>query len=310
MKCKVCGKESGKYVFCAKCNQKRENGEIIKCPICGQWHEKEAPCPTAAATDDLAPSPQQQEEGVTSAQSSTSFLYQAKSSLFTPTEKRYWDAIQRLLPQNCIAIPQANLASFILRTDQAHYQNELYRNVDILVTDNGYKPLFVIEINDQSHLTPARRERDEKVSKICEEAGIPIIRLWTSYGVNPDYIQKRIAETLASLPVARISHFSSSADRTKAPAANAGSKKGCYVATCVYGSYDCPPVWTLRRFRDAWLSKRWYGRLFIRFYYRTSPYLVKKWGHNGLFCRFCRSVLDHFVLHLKKQGISSEPYQD
>lgn len=23
-------------------------------------------------------------------------------------------------------------------------------------------------------------------------------------------------------------------------------KNGCYIATCVYGSYDCPQVWTLR----------------------------------------------------------------
>ena len=27
----------------------------------------------------------------------------------------------------------------------------------------------------------------------------------------------------------------------------------CYVATAVYGSYDCPEVWTLRRFRDVCL---------------------------------------------------------
>lgn len=26
--------------------------------------------------------------------------------------------------------------------------------------------------------------------------------------------------------------------------------KACYIATSVYGSYDCPEVWTLRRFRD------------------------------------------------------------
>ena len=30
---------------------------------------------------------------------------------------------------------------------------------------------------------------------------------------------------------------------------------GCYIATCVYGSYDCPEVWTLRRFRDDTLAK-------------------------------------------------------
>ncbi|MGN8659992.1 CFI-box-CTERM domain-containing protein [Catenibacterium mitsuokai] len=42
----------------------------------------------------------------------------------------------------------------------------------------------------------------------------------------------------------------------------------------MYGSYDCPSVWTLRRFRDDCLFKtigRW---LFIRFYYCISPSIV------------------------------------
>lgn len=33
------------------------------------------------------------------------------------------------------------------------------------------------------------------------------------------------------------------------------SEEGCYVATCVYGSYDCPQVWTLRRYRDYKLAE-------------------------------------------------------
>ena len=28
---------------------------------------------------------------------------------------------------------------------------------------------------------------------------------------------------------------------------------------CIYGSYDCPEVWTLRRYRDKFLSETWYG---------------------------------------------------
>ena len=31
-------------------------------------------------------------------------------------------------------------------------------------------------------------------------------------------------------------------------------KNGCYIATCVYENYDCPQVWTLRRFRDETLK--------------------------------------------------------
>lgn len=53
---------------------------------------------------------------------------------------------------------------------------------------------------------------------------------------------------------------------------------GCYVATCVYGSYDCPQVWTLRRYRDYTLAETWYGRAFIHTYYAISPTIVRWFG--------------------------------
>ena len=54
----------------------------------------------------------------------------------------------------------------------------------------------------------------------------------------------------------------------------------CYVATAVYGSYDCPEVWILRRYRDYTLAETWYGRAFIHTYYAISPTLVKWFGHT------------------------------
>ena len=42
------------------------------------------------------------------------------------------------------------------------------------------------------------------------------------------------------------------------------NESGCYVATSIYGSYDCPQVWTLRRFRDNTLENYWAGRTFPR----------------------------------------------
>ena len=55
---------------------------------------------------------------------------------------------------------------------------------------------------------------------------------------------------------------------------------GCYIATAVYGSYDCPEVWTLRRYRDNELAKTWYGRAFIHSCYAISPTF-----ENGLVIR-------------------------
>lgn len=73
------------------------------------------------------------------------------------------------------------------------------------------------------------------------------------------------------------------------------SNEGCYIATCVYGSYDCPEVLVLRRYRDNVLKSSFIGRLFIRIYYAVSPHLVRLFGNTGWFCKFWRSLLDKLI---------------
>ena len=85
---------------------------------------------------------------------------------------------------------------------------------------------------------------------------------------------------------------------------------GCYVATAVYGRYDCPQVWTLRRYRDHVLAKTWYGRAFIRTYYAISPTLVKCFGQKKWFIQIWRSKLDKMVAKLQAKGFASTPYDD
>lgn len=86
------------------------------------------------------------------------------------------------------------------------------------------------------------------------------------------------------------------------------SKCGCYIATCVYGSYDCPQVWLLRRFRDQALGRRLWGRVFIRFYYMVSPALVAAFGHRGWFRGVCKLFLDHLTSRLRRRGFEDSPY--
>ena len=89
-----------------------------------------------------------------------------------------------------------------------------------------------------------------------------------------------------------------------------GSSGGCYVATAVYGSYDCPQVWTLRTFRDNTLAETWYGRAFIHTYYAISPTLVKWFGHTDWFKKVWKGKLDRMVSNLNAKGVENTPYQD
>ncbi|MBQ7122530.1 MAG: zinc-ribbon domain-containing protein [Clostridia bacterium] len=88
------------------------------------------------------------------------------------------------------------------------------------------------------------------------------------------------------------------------------SSGGCYVATAVYGSYDCPEVWTLRRFRDDTLAETWYGRAFIRTYYAISPTLVKWFGETEWFKNMWKPTLDKMVKDLNDNGVDNTAYND
>ena len=90
----------------------------------------------------------------------------------------------------------------------------------------------------------------------------------------------------------------------------AEQKSSCYIATAVYGSYDCPEVWTLRRFRDNTLDRTWYGRAFIRTYYAVSPTLVRWFGKDSWFQALFRPMLDRLVAQLRQNGVEDTAYQD
>ena len=91
---------------------------------------------------------------------------------------------------------------------------------------------------------------------------------------------------------------------------NHSDSQGCYVATCVYGSYDCPQVWTLRRFRDNTLAETMLGRAFIHTYYAISPTIVKWFGKTEWFKKMWHGVLDKMVQRLNDNGVEDTSYND
>ena len=99
-------------------------------------------------------------------------------------------------------------------------------------------------------------------------------------------------------------------NRSKHRLRRSSDYKYCYIATAVYGNYDCPQVWTLRRYRDQYLSKSWLGRLFIKTYYAFSPGIVKIFGKSKWFNNFFKSYLDSKIRILNEKGIPDTPYQD
>ena len=87
-------------------------------------------------------------------------------------------------------------------------------------------------------------------------------------------------------------------------------KSGCYIATCVYGSYYHPNVRILRNYRDETLMNNFLGRLFVKIYYFISPGLVKIFGNFNWFKSLNKNILDIFSNTLKENGYTSDYIRD
>ena len=130
-------------------------------------------------------------------------------------------------------------------------------------------------------------------------------------GIDVSGIQKIIDEYGDKIKKYDSSYITPSiAKKTNSSSSDTSPSSGCYVATAVYGSYDCPEVWTLRRFRDNTLAETWYGKSFIKMYYAISPTLVRWFGNTTWFKTLWRKPLDKLVNALNRKGVENTPYHD
>lgn len=72
----------------------------------------------------------------------------------------------------------------------------------------------------------------------------------------------------------------------------------CYIATMAYGDYNHPQVVHLRHYRDSVLLSHVAGKLFVKFYYFTSPYLVRIFKNSTHANRLIRKILDKWITRI------------
>lgn len=137
-----------------------------------------------------------------------------------------------------------------------------------------------------------------------------IIKSMNEYSLylNDEYFNNQKA--IADKTIAKIRKYVADYQPPQIEPKKVSKSEGCYIATAVYGTYDSPELWTLRRFRDEKLRASAFGRLFVRFYYRVSPILVRHFGKYNLPKKCIRPLLDNFVKKLNKAGIISTEYTD
>lgn len=84
-------------------------------------------------------------------------------------------------------------------------------------------------------------------------------------------------------------------------AQNGSNSGSCYVATATYQNSFHPNVVLLRDFRDRFLRKSFFGRLFIDLYYKIGPSLSYLPEHYMFIRRLSKMVIDRIVLMIRSK---------
>lgn len=203
---------------------------------------------------------------------------------FQNSAPEYWDRLSKVIK---IFLYVIAITEEIMTEDSEFYQKESIKFVITCCTEICQQRQFVSEIINPGEMLEHEVKTDTKPVESIHRTYLDLYDNMCKKikELDPDYVPAEINRTMEI-------------------------KGGCYIATCVYGSYDCPQVWTLRRFRDYTLDETWYGRLFIKCYYAVSPTLVKLFGNYEWFKKPWKKFLDNAVEHLKSDGYADTKYHD
>jgi hypothetical protein len=120
--------------------------------------------------------------------------YRLRDDFLSPAEFSFYKVISPLIDAQLTIQSKVRLADifFVSRPNEnvSFFSRIAQKHLDFLVCDSRtMKPLFGIELDDSSHKRNDRQERDEFVEKICQVAGLPLLRM----PVQREYNAREIA---------------------------------------------------------------------------------------------------------------------
>ncbi len=144
--------------------------------------------------------PDEQKENTQNHEYTSNSKYISKTTFLTKNEKDFFEALHNAAGNHYHIFSQVRLADiFNARSNDtsAYYTafNKIAaKHVDFLLCSKNLKPIAGIELDDSTHKLDHRKQRDNFVNRLFEEAGLPLLRFPTQKKYNPNEISAEIAK--------------------------------------------------------------------------------------------------------------------
>ena len=132
---------------------------------------------------------------------SPDYPYQRADALFSPAERSFYGILQRAVEKNIIIFGKVRVADVVKprkglsRGDWQKAFNKISsKHFDFLLCNpDDFSVICAIELNDRSHRSEKRKQRDDFLRNICKVSNIPLIQIRSSSAYVADDVKQLIA---------------------------------------------------------------------------------------------------------------------
>jgi hypothetical protein len=118
------------------------------------------------------------DSGGASAAGQRLYIFSAHESLLTPAERSFYGVLLQVLKGRLVVFAKVRLCDVLKHGNRQSLNKISQKHVDfVLCTPDRLAPVLAIELDDKSHSTPHRKERDEFVDLAFGAADLPIVHV-------------------------------------------------------------------------------------------------------------------------------------
>ncbi len=129
------------------------------------------------------------------------YRYEVKNKLMTQRELLFYAKLTNVAGDKYAVVPQVHLSAFLNHKIKGQNWKGAFsvingKSVDYLFVDKStQKPTIAIELDDYSHQSEARIERDRRVENIMTTSGMRLVR-FSDVNISEDQIFTRLIENI------------------------------------------------------------------------------------------------------------------
>jgi very-short-patch-repair endonuclease len=127
--------------------------------------------------------------------------YKAKDTILSPAELSFFRILNGEIGNKAYVMSKVRLIDVFKIIEQRDFQSSYNRigqkHIDFLICDSStFTPLIGIELDDKSHESDYRKERDEFINDVFRMGGLPLVRIKARSSYNPKEIMDIIRKNM------------------------------------------------------------------------------------------------------------------